>query len=150
MRCTSSGAHAGSGGRKQNVPEPEFSRVQRARDEHSVVVRAGSHSPKVVASPAPASFQEKNVNRIQRSIMAVAAAGGLAWASMASAQLAVPLNKNPDAAFAGFPLQNPAGPAGTNYQTNYPYPGQCIADPANGVLFPTLKHIARAAASARS
>jgi FtsP/CotA-like multicopper oxidase with cupredoxin domain len=77
------------------------------------------------------------VNRIQRSIIAVAAAGGLAWASVASAQLATPVNTG-GAAFAGFPLQNLKGPSGTNYQTNYPYPGQCIADPANQALFPTL------------
>jgi len=38
-----------------------------------------------------------------------------------------------------FPLQNALGPSGSNFQVNYPYPGQCIADiAANGAVFPTL------------
>jgi len=30
-----------------------------------------------------------------------------------------------------FPPQNPLGPVGPAQQVNYPYPGQCVADPAN-------------------
>jgi len=42
-----------------------------------------------------------------------------------------------------FPLQNPQGPSGTAYQVNYPYPGQCLADPAkNGALFPQAALVA--------
>ena len=84
------------------------------------------------------------MNKIQRAIAAAAVAGGLAWASSASAQ-ALPfnsLNANPAAQNAAFALQNPLGPSGANYQVNYPYPGQCVASAANGVsagtLFPTL------------
>jgi len=79
------------------------------------------------------------VTKIQRAIVAVAAAGGLAWASVASAQLAFTnLNPDPKASNAAFALQNPNGPAGTNYQVNYPYPGQCVASTANQKLFPGL------------
>lgn len=79
------------------------------------------------------------MTRIQRAVVAVAAAGGMAWASAASAQMAFTnLNNNPNAANAAFPLQNPSGPAGSNYQVNYPYPGQCLASTANRALFPTL------------
>ncbi len=95
------------------------------------------------------SFQEKNVDRIQRSILAIAAAGGLAWASMASAQIPynTAVNPGPDLQGAPYnrasPLQNAAGPKGNNYQTNYPYPGQCVADKtANGGLYPTLNQCA--------
>jgi spore coat protein A, manganese oxidase len=73
---------------------------------------------------------------------------GLCWASLvagllvattASAQIPyTPLNTNPNAANAAFALQNPLGPATNNYQVNYPYPGQCLAGPQNG-LFPTLQ-----------
>ena len=77
------------------------------------------------------------VTKIQRAIVAVAAAGGLAWASVASAQLAFTnLNPDPKASNAAFPLQNLNGPSGTNYQVNYPYPGQCLASSANRALFP--------------
>jgi FtsP/CotA-like multicopper oxidase with cupredoxin domain len=48
------------------------------------------------------------------------------------------LNPNAKAANAAFPLQNPLGPSGTNYQVNYPYAGQCVASPTNQALFPTL------------
>src|SRR6185369_9972547 len=47
-------------------------------------------------------------------------------------------NFQPAGPFAGFPLQNPAAPTGPAYQSNYPYPGQCVADAANAKLFPTL------------
>ena len=79
------------------------------------------------------------MTKILRAVVAVAAAGGMAWASAASAQLAFTnLNPNPKAANAAFPLQNLNGPSGTNYQVNYPYPGQCLASEANRALFPTL------------
>ena len=79
------------------------------------------------------------MTKIQRVIVAVAAAGGMAWASAASAQLGFTnLNPDPKASNAAFPLQNPQGPSGSNYQVNYPYPGQCLASSANRALFPTL------------
>ena len=81
------------------------------------------------------------MHKIQRAIVAVAAAGGLAFASSASAQVGfTPLNPNPKAANAAFPLQNLAGPSGSNYRVNYPYPGQCLASSSanNKALFPTL------------
>jgi FtsP/CotA-like multicopper oxidase with cupredoxin domain len=93
------------------------------------------------------------VTRIQKAIAVAAAVGGLAWASSASAQLPLPFttpglngtlgpatlkNIDPQAANAAFALQNPLGPGGTNYQVNYPYPGQCLADPLNSALFPSL------------
>ncbi len=67
-------------------------------------------------------------------------AGVLASVSIASAQAIpfTPLNVDPTAANAAFPLQNPLGPSGANYQVNYPYPGQCLAALANARLFPTL------------
>lgn len=37
-----------------------------------------------------------------------------------------------------FPAQNPFGPTGNAFQANYPYPGQCLADPGNAGLFPQL------------
>ncbi|HSB21072.1 MAG TPA: multicopper oxidase domain-containing protein [Anaeromyxobacteraceae bacterium] len=68
-----------------------------------------------------------------------ARAASLALATAASAQIPyTPLNADPQAANAAFALQNPLGPAGTNYQVSYPYPGQCLADPLNQALFPTL------------
>ncbi len=81
------------------------------------------------------------MTKIQRAVVAVAAAGGLAWASVAGAQIPLPAPvPNPDAkaANAAFPLQNPQGPSGANYQVNYPYPGQCLASSANAALFPSL------------
>jgi len=67
-------------------------------------------------------------------------AGVLASLSVASAQAIpfTPLNLDPAAANAAFPLQNPFGPSGANYQVNYPYPGQCLAAGANTPMFPTL------------
>jgi spore coat protein A, manganese oxidase len=67
------------------------------------------------------------VKRIQRAIFAAAVAGAVAWASSASAQQ-----------FTAFPTQNPLGPTGAAYQTNYPYPGQCVADSTQAALFPGL------------
>jgi spore coat protein A len=88
---------------------------------------------------ADRKFKERVVHKIQRALVAVAAAGGLAFAFSASAQVGfTKLNKDPKAANAAFPLQNPLGPSGSNYQVNYPYPGQCVASPANQALFPTL------------
>jgi FtsP/CotA-like multicopper oxidase with cupredoxin domain len=79
------------------------------------------------------------LNKIQRAILSAAVAGGLAWVSSASAQVPfTSLNSNPRAANAAFPRQNPAGPGGTNYQVNYPYPGQCLASSADAALFPGL------------
>jgi len=67
-------------------------------------------------------------------------AGVLATLSVASAQAIpfTPLNIDRAAANAAFPLQNPFGPSGANYQVNYPYPGQCLASNLNANLFPTL------------
>jgi FtsP/CotA-like multicopper oxidase with cupredoxin domain len=63
----------------------------------------------------------------------------LAAFSTASAQIPfTKLNADPQAANAAFAPQNALGPTGANYQVNYPYPGQCVADPANQALFPTL------------
>jgi spore coat protein A len=93
------------------------------------------------------------VKKIQRAIVAAAAAGGLLWASAASAQIVFnPLNGNDaGAANSAFPLQNKQGPSGSNYQVNYPYPGQCVADANNkgaaGTLFPTLKACSMTAGS---
>src|SRR5512137_2027168 len=86
--------------------------------------------------------RRRAVRKIQRAIVAVAAAGGLAWASAASAQIPFTnLNPGPDTQGApanrAFALQNINGPKGSNYQVNYPFPGQCLADPANNTaLFP--------------
>ncbi len=44
----------------------------------------------------------------------------------------------PSGSYNAFPAQNPLGPTGTATQVNYPYPGQCLADPANVGLFPLL------------
>ena len=80
------------------------------------------------------------MTRIQKAIAVAAAVGGLAFASSASAQIPyTPLNRDINAANAAFGLQNPLGPSGTNYQVNYPYPGQCLAAPANAGLFPQLR-----------
>jgi FtsP/CotA-like multicopper oxidase with cupredoxin domain len=83
------------------------------------------------------------VTRIQKAIAVAAAVGGLAWASAASAQLPFTnVNAGPDSqglpANRAFGLQNLLGPKGVNYQVNYPYPGQCLADPLNAGLFPQL------------
>ena len=96
----------------------------------------GGISPKVSAPPRRQS-QGEVVTRIQRAIVAAAVAGGLAWASSASAQIGFTnLNTNPTAANAAFPKQNPLGPSGTNYQVNYPYPGQCVAEHAERGALP--------------
>jgi FtsP/CotA-like multicopper oxidase with cupredoxin domain len=55
----------------------------------------------------------------------------------ASAQITY-LPVNPAGPDASFPPQNPQGPAGIAYQSNYPYEGQCVADPLNAALFPLL------------
>ena len=85
------------------------------------------------------------MTKIQRAIVAVAVAGGLAWASTAGAQAltftpVVGANPTRDGLGqnAGFALQNAFGPSGTNYQVNYPYPGQCVASSFNQALFPAL------------
>ena len=68
---------------------------------------------------------------------ALAALLSLCWAGTAAAQIpytpAVPSTGVNDA----FPAQNALGPTGPAMQVNYPYPGQCLADPANQNLFPT-------------
>jgi spore coat protein A len=113
--------------------------VQRARAGRSAV--AGWEKRFTVSGhfAADRKFKERVVHKIQRAIVAVAAAGGLAFASSASAQMIfTPLNTNTKAANAAFPLQNVAGPAGGNYQVNYPYPGQCVTSTASKALFPTL------------
>ncbi len=72
----------------------------------------------------------------------------LAAGSTASAQIPFTrLNADPTAANAAFPLQNAFGPSGTNYQVNYPFPGQCLASPANAAMFPTLPACGARAAS---
>jgi len=74
----------------------------------------------------------------ERITRAAFVAAALAMAVSASAQIPfTKLNNDNTAANAAFALQNPNGPAGTNYQVNYPYPGQCLAGTQNG-LFPTL------------
>ncbi|MEI7745424.1 MAG: hypothetical protein WCK58_16935, partial [Chloroflexota bacterium] len=92
------------------------------------------------------------MSRIQRVIFAVAAAGSLAWATAASAQIVfAPSNTNAAASNSAFPVQNPLGPSGSNYQVSYPYPSQCVADANNaggaGKLFPMLTSCAVAASS---
>ncbi|MEI7705519.1 MAG: multicopper oxidase domain-containing protein [Deltaproteobacteria bacterium] len=71
------------------------------------------------------------------------AVSAMVWAATASAQIVfTPSNTNTAAANAAFPIQNPNGPSGSNYQVSYPYPGQCVASASNGNgagLFPTLK-----------
>ncbi len=74
------------------------------------------------------------MKRIQMAIFAAAVAGAVAWASSASAQQ-----------FTAFPTQNPLGPTGAAYQTNYPYPGQCVADSTQAALFPGLPACSTAA-----
>jgi FtsP/CotA-like multicopper oxidase with cupredoxin domain len=71
----------------------------------------------------------------------IAAAALAALASTAAAQIAVnplPAGAVPSGVFNAFPAQNVNGPTGKAFQTNYPYPGQCVADPVNAALFPTL------------
>jgi FtsP/CotA-like multicopper oxidase with cupredoxin domain len=71
----------------------------------------------------------------------MAAAALAALASVAAAQIAVtplPPGAKPSQVFNAFPTQNLNGPVGAALQTNYPYPGQCVADPVNAALFPTL------------
>jgi FtsP/CotA-like multicopper oxidase with cupredoxin domain len=81
-----------------------------------------------VKSPGAASF-----------FKAAWAIGAASVATAAAAQIPfTQLNADPEAANAAFAPQNPLGPTGSNYQVNYPYPGQCLADPANQSLFPTL------------
>jgi FtsP/CotA-like multicopper oxidase with cupredoxin domain len=76
---------------------------------------------------------------VSRSWKAACAIGAAAVAFTATAQIPyTPLNLDPAAANAAFAPQNPLGPTGANYQVNYPYPGQCLADPVNQPLFPTL------------
>ncbi|MBI5067575.1 MAG: multicopper oxidase domain-containing protein [Deltaproteobacteria bacterium] len=70
-------------------------------------------------------------------------AGVLAVFTSASAQILPPgyvlPNTDPAAANAAFPRQNAFGPSGSNYQVNYPYPGQCVADTLNNQsVFPAL------------
>jgi FtsP/CotA-like multicopper oxidase with cupredoxin domain len=85
-------------------------------------------------------------------MLRVGAIGAAAlFAVSASAQIPFvtdPVYPNPNAISAtqqplgpanmAFPLQNAQGPSTNNYQVNYPYPGQCLADPLNQGLFPQL------------
>ena len=69
-----------------------------------------------------------------RSFVSIA---GLALGFAASAQVNyVPVN--PAGPSAALPPQNLLGPSGIAYQSNYPYEGQCVADPRNAALFPLL------------
>jgi spore coat protein A, manganese oxidase len=97
----------------------------------------------VEASPKPEIVEEKGMTRVMKAIVAVAAAGGLAWASAASAQIIPTGTVLPNTGVNNaFPAQNPRGPVGAAYQVNYPYPGQCVADTANSNLFPLLAQCA--------
>lgn len=69
-----------------------------------------------------------------RGVVSVAA---LAVGFAAAAQTITFTNVNPAGPMAAFPKQNPAGPAGIAYQSNYPYEGQCVTAP-NQALFPLL------------
>jgi FtsP/CotA-like multicopper oxidase with cupredoxin domain len=46
-----------------------------------------------------------------------------------------------------FPAQNANGPTGSAFQANYPYAGQCNADPRNAALFPLIPNCAPNAGS---
>src|SRR5512137_3088654 len=82
------------------------------------------------------------VRMIERAVRAAFAVLGLVAAATAGAQIPFTnLNPGPDTQGApanrAFALQNINGPKGSNYQVNYPFPGQCLADPANNTaLFP--------------
>jgi FtsP/CotA-like multicopper oxidase with cupredoxin domain len=79
-----------------------------------------------------------NVERVIRAVTRMLPIAALGVAT-ASAQVPfVTLNPDPTAANRAFPLQNPSGPSGKDYQVNYPYPGQCLADLANAAMFPAL------------
>ncbi|MFO0583741.1 MAG: multicopper oxidase domain-containing protein [Anaeromyxobacter sp.] len=71
------------------------------------------------------------------SMRALCASLALVCAGAASAQLPYTPAVPSSGVNAAFPAQNPLGPVGiANNSVNYPYPGQCIADPANQALFP--------------
>ena len=63
---------------------------------------------------------------------------GLAFAVSAGAQISA-LVVNPAGPNGVFPKQNVNGPTSFAQQVNYPYEGQCVADPLNQKYFPDLK-----------
>ena len=78
------------------------------------------------------------MTRIQKAVRASIAALGIALTFSASAQISA-LTVNPAGPNALFPKQNINGPTGAAQQVNYPYEGQCVADPLNQKYFPDLK-----------
>jgi FtsP/CotA-like multicopper oxidase with cupredoxin domain len=87
---------------------------------------------------------------VKSILMRVGAIGAAAIAMLSTANAQIPFDKfnaDPTAANAAFPLQNPNGPSGVNYQVNYPFPRQCLADPLNVALFPRLAPCAVAGTS---
>jgi hypothetical protein len=83
-------------------------------------------------------------------LRAFVAGGLIAVAGVASAQIAyppLPAGAKTSGVFNVFPTQNPNGPQGAAFQTNYPYPGQCVADGVNAALFPGLGACAPASGS---
>jgi hypothetical protein len=83
---------------------------------------------------------------IRKAVRMAVAAIGIVASATAVAQTTIPFtNLNPGPDTQGAPasrasaLQNVNGPKGTNYQVNYPYPGQCLANAGqNRNLFPQL------------
>ncbi len=71
------------------------------------------------------------------AVKALCALAAIAVSFAASAQITNPAPQpiNPSYVFNAFPAQNPFGPTAGAFQTNYPYPGQCIADSRNNALF---------------
>ena len=79
--------------------------------------------------------------RIIGSVFGIVAAAELSFAAAATAQIPftpVAAPAKPSGVVQAWPAQNPNGPTGIALQTNYPYPGQCLADPRNTALFPLL------------
>jgi spore coat protein A, manganese oxidase len=78
------------------------------------------------------------MSRLTRSLIAIISLF-LSSAALAAIPFTPPIAPaKPSLTNNAFPTQNPLGPTGTAYQVNYPYPGQCLADPANVALFPLL------------
>jgi FtsP/CotA-like multicopper oxidase with cupredoxin domain len=69
---------------------------------------------------------------------ATVAAIGLLLATATPAQIPFTRVPVPSGVNNAFPAQNANGPTGVAQQVNYPYAGQCNADPRNAALFPQL------------
>lgn len=79
--------------------------------------------------------------RIIRSLLSIVPAVALSFAAATSAQISftpIVAPAKPSGVVQAWPAQNPNGPTGIALQTNYPYPGQCLADTRNTALFPLL------------